>query len=170
MKHFQDPGQPTPIASRTLLSHPLPQSLDPILLKSNRRKKRLLRSSEQTKFFSIGAWIFNHQSDPCKSKPCNSSSNPVRAHKHFFPPLCRSITPLFTDSHKSALFFFFLLFSLARSSFVHLSTPPCPSIRLEYIFQRDFHRSRGSSGRANPRNFEAEFYRRLAGAGGSPMA
>ena len=122
MKHFQDPGQPTPIASRTLLSHPLPQSLDPILLKSNRRKKRLLRSSEQTKFFSIGAWIFNHQSDPCKSKPCNSSSNPVRAHKHFFPSLCRSITPLFTDSHKSALFFFFSSFlsrSLVIRSFVH---------------------------------------------------
>lgn len=143
-------------------------------LKSNNRRKKITLTpspNEQSFQASIRPWIQSSEVNPAIPPPIPLAHSFARAHKHFFHLSVAQSLPCLPIRTKA--FYFFFLFSIFRSlvirSFVHSPAPVSPSAS---NIPARFPSIRGSSVRANPRNFEAEFYRRLAGAGGggSPMA
>lgn len=112
------------------------------LKSNNRRKKITLTSSPNEQSFqaSIRPWIQSSEVNPAIPPPIPLAHSFARAHKHFFHLSVAQSLPCLPIRTK-ALYFFFFFLSSARSSFVHLSTPPLLFLHPPRIYQRDFHRS-----------------------------
>lgn len=112
------------------------------LKSNNRRKKITLTSSPNEQSFqaSIHPWIQSSEVNPAIPPPIPLAHSFARAHKHFFHLSVAQSLPCLPIRTKAFYFFFFFL-SFARSSFVHLSTPPLLFLHAPRIYQRDFHRS-----------------------------
>lgn len=84
--------------------------------------------------------IIRSEVNPAIPPPIPLAHSFARAHKHFFHLSVAQSLPCLPIRTK-ALYFFFFFLSSARSSFVHLSTPPLLFLHPPRIYQRDFHRS-----------------------------
>lgn len=112
-------------------------------LKSNNRRKKITLTpspNEQSFQASIRPWIQSSEVNPAIPPPIPLAHSFARAHKHFFHLSVAQSLPCLPIRTK-ALYFFFFFLSSARSSFVHLSTPPLLFLHPPRIYQRDFHRS-----------------------------
>ena len=127
---FSGPGSTNPDRFENASFSPPPPKPRSDYLKVTEGKKDYFDPPNKQSFFPLAREFSIINPIPVNPNPAIPPPIPfVRAHKHFFPPLCRSITPLFTDSHKSALFFFFSSFlsrSLVIRSFVHSPLSPHP--------------------------------------------